>query len=144
LPTGTSPAALSGKISTLRGSAPLNLELGTLGHSADGAKIYKLTNIVGIQQISTEIPGGFKLSQNYPNPFNPSTIIKFDIPSNDKVVKLSIFNSLGQEVAVLVNKKLGAGSYEYTFDGEDLNSGVYFYKLQTESFSETKKMLFIK
>jgi hypothetical protein len=99
---------------------------------------------VNISPISSEIPNTFALKQNYPNPFNPSTKIRFDIPLNEKQVKLVVFNSIGQEVATLINEQLQPGEYEYTFDASGYSSGVYFYKLQAGSFSETKRMVLIK
>ncbi|MBT8382170.1 MAG: T9SS type A sorting domain-containing protein, partial [Ignavibacteria bacterium] len=88
-------------------------------------------------------PSEFKLEQNYPNPFNPSTTIKYSI-STKSFVTLKIFNILGKEMTTIVNKELDAGSYEVEFDAATLNSGVYFYKLEAGSFSETKKMLLMK
>ena len=98
---------------------------------------------VGIQNVSTEIPGKYELGQNYPNPFNASTAIKFSLPKNG-LVKLKVYDMLGREVASLVNKELTAGSYEYTFDGAKLSSGVYFYRIDAGDFSEVKKMTLIK
>ena len=90
----------------------------------------------------------FTLHQNYPNPFNPSTKIKFTIPSvgtHDRVsVQLIIYDVLGKEIAKLVNEEKPAGSYEVEFNGSNLSSGVYFYKLQAGSFVETKKMILMK
>ncbi len=95
------------------------------------------------------VPGEFVLNQNYPNPFNPSTTIKFGIP--DVVVdgspvstKLSVFNTLGQEVAVLVDEELQPDSYIVSFDASNLATGVYFYRLATPLHKETKKMIFVK
>ena len=110
-----------------------------------------LTEIIGIQNISTETPSSYSLGQNYPNPFNPTTKIRFSIVNgfpirtfgNDKVV-LKVFDVMGREVQTLVNERLQPGTYEATFDGSMLNSGVYFYKLVTNGFTETKKMLMIK
>lgn len=100
---------------------------------------------VGINQIGSEIPEKFALSQNYPNPFNPSTNIRFEIPANVKgTVLLTVFDAAGKTVGVLVNDELTPGIYEYTFSGSHLGSGVYFYSLRTDNFSETKKMLLIK
>lgn len=101
------------------------------------------TGNVGIQNISTEIPSAFSLKQNYPNPFNPSTNIKFHIKES-RLVTLIIYDILGKEVATLVNEKLQSGVYETTFDGGNLTSGVYFYKLSAGDFSETKKMFYLK
>ena len=99
--------------------------------------------ITGIQNTGNNIADEYKLEQNYPNPFNPTTNLKFKI-KNENFVKLSVFDASGKEVAVLVNSKLNAGEYEYTFDGAKLSSGVYFYTLQTDGFIETKKMMLVK
>lgn len=85
----------------------------------------------------------FSLSQNYPNPFNPSTNIQFSIP-NAQFVTLKVFDILGKEVATMINEKLYAGTYEKSFNASMLNSGVYFYRLQTENYSDTKRMTLIK
>ena len=107
-----------------------------------------LTEIIGIQNISTEIPSAYSLSQNYPNPFNPTTNIKFEVArhggSSTGVVKMVIFDVMGREVQTLVNERLQPGTYEASFDGSMLNSGVYFYKLVVDGFSETKRMILIK
>ncbi|MFH1195859.1 MAG: sugar-binding protein, partial [bacterium] len=89
------------------------------------------------------VPVTFNLAQNYPNPFNPSTKISYSIESMDKV-RLSVFDVLGREVAVLVNDVQNAGSHEVSFVGSNLSSGVYFYKLQTSNAVITKKMLLLK
>jgi len=102
-----------------------------------------LTEITDIQNISTEIPSGYSLSQNYPNPFNPSTKIRYDIPKNE-FVKLLVFDALGREVETLVNEQQSAGTYEATFNGSQYPSGVYFYRLIANGFSETKKMLLVR
>ncbi|MFZ1853033.1 MAG: SBBP repeat-containing protein, partial [Nitrosomonas sp.] len=103
----------------------------------------KYSQSVGIKQLSSILPNRFSISQNYPNPFNPSTKIKFDIAKSG-LVKLIIFDISGKEVASLVEENLSPGSYETEFDGSKLTSGVYFYKIETGSFTETKKMLMIK
>lgn len=89
------------------------------------------------------IPNEFSLAQNYPNPFNPSTTISFTIPQSE-FVTLKVYDILGREVATLVNENLTAGNHTYNFDASKLTSGVYFYKLQTGKFSETKKMILMK
>lgn len=102
----------------------------------------------GIKRISGNIPESFSLFQNYPNPFNPSTRIKFQapptLPEGEAIIKLVIYDILGNEIATLVNEQLKPGSYEVEWDGSNYPSGVYFYKLITESFSETRKMVLIK
>jgi hypothetical protein len=85
----------------------------------------------------------YSLSQNYPNPFNPSTRIIFNIPE-DSHVQLVVYNLVGEVVALLLDEEKTAGSYEVVFDASELSSGVYFYRLQSNSFIQTKKMLLIK
>lgn len=100
--------------------------------------------VAGAVSVEEEnIPLEFSLSQNYPNPFNPSTIIKYAIPTSG-FVSLKIFNILGKEVATLVNQQMNAGNYKVEFDAANLSSGIYFYILQSGSFSKTNKMLLIK
>jgi hypothetical protein len=98
---------------------------------------------IGLSQVSAEIPERFSLSQNYPNPFNPVTKIKFSITELVNV-KLEVFDILGKKISVLVNDKFGPGVYEADFDASTLPSGVYFYKLSSGTFSESKKMVLIK
>jgi len=98
---------------------------------------------VSVQNISNVVSDKYKLEQNYPNPFNPVTKIRFEIPKSS-FVNLVIYNASGREVATLVNQKLNSGIYEKTFDASSLTSGVYFYRITSESFMETKKMLLIK
>jgi plastocyanin len=100
-------------------------------------------NPIGIKPISEIIPEKFKLYQNYPNPFNPSTIIKFDIASNTQV-KLSVFNMIGSEMAVLVNENLQPGAYSVDWNASKYSSGTYFYKLETPTFQETKRLILVK
>ncbi|MDP8267185.1 MAG: FlgD immunoglobulin-like domain containing protein, partial [Candidatus Tenebribacter davisii] len=89
------------------------------------------------------------LEQNYPNPFNPTTTISFSIAQTSSYVTLNIYNIKGQKVKSLLNEKLDACTHQVMWDGKDENgksatSGIYFYKLQTESFSKTNKMLMVK
>jgi hypothetical protein len=98
---------------------------------------------IGIQPISTEIPRRFDLKQNYPNPFNPVTNIEFDIAKTGNV-KLIIYNSLGQEVVTLINEELKPGSYKYDFNASNMTSGAYYYRLITDDFTKTNKMILIK
>ncbi len=89
------------------------------------------------------IPLEYSLQQNYPNPFNPTTIISFQLAANG-FTSLKVLDVLGREVAILVNEKLNAGTHVVNFDGSKLSSGVYYYKLSTGSFTETRKMVLIK
>jgi hypothetical protein len=120
--------------------------------------LYGDTSLTGLEPVSTRIPSDYKLSQNYPNPFNPSTKIKFDIPLSPLsslpaserergaggFVTLKIYDILGREVAMLVNEQLKPGTYEVEWDGSNYPSGVYYYRLITGEFSETKRMVLIK
>ena len=111
---------------------------------AVGQKVYKFTSkTIGIHQLSSNVPDDFFLYQNYPNPFNPVTNLEFGI-SNLGFVTLKVFDVLGKEVAILVNEELLPGSYKAEFNGADLPSGVYFYKLETDNFTEVKRMILLK
>jgi subtilisin-like proprotein convertase family protein len=95
-------------------------------------------------ETNTELyPDRFVLEQNYPNPFNPSTTIKYSI-SQISSVTLKVYDVLGNEVAILDNEEKSAGIYEVKFNGSNLSSGIYFYKLQAGSFIDTKKMILMK
>lgn len=114
----------------------------TFNDKADFDPAFSPLNAVNINTNNTQ-PLNFKLEQNYPNPFNSGTKIKFDLPESGLVI-LKIFNSLGQEVMTLINEQLASGTYEITFDATGYPSGVYFYKLITGKFIDTKKMFLIK
>lgn len=101
-------------------------------------------NQIGIEEEPNgPVPTGFSLAQNYPNPFNPSTVIRYSIPQA-AFVTLKVYNSLGQEVAVLVNAEQAAKTHEVTFDASKLSSGIYFYTVKAGNFVSTKKMMLIK
>jgi hypothetical protein len=102
-----------------------------------------LTSLLFAQENNISTPNDFSLEQNYPNPFNPSTTIRFSIPSASSV-QLKIYNVLGNEIATIVNETFPAGSYNVEYDASNLPSGIYFYTLTTNDFSETKKMTLIK
>lgn len=104
-----------------------------------------LLAVNGINSVDelSDYPSGFHLNQNYPNPFNPSTTISFLVP-NEEFVSLKVYNSLGEEVAELVNETKPAGNYSVTFDASELTSGIYFYKISAGNFIETKKMIYLK
>ncbi|MDQ3020950.1 MAG: SBBP repeat-containing protein [Bacteroidota bacterium] len=113
------------------------------GVNTDDYATIKYSQSVGITQISSNVPDRFSLSQNYPNPFNPATVISYQLTVSNYTT-LKVFDILGNEVTVLVNEKQNAGTYEVDFDGSNFPSGVYFYKLTTGNFSQTKKMNLIK
>ncbi|KAB2839942.1 MAG: T9SS type A sorting domain-containing protein, partial [Melioribacteraceae bacterium] len=101
--------------------------------------------LTDIEIINDNIPNEFELYQNYPNPFNPTTTISFAIPVGTQYAAyLQVFDILGREVITLVNENLQPGNYTINFDAGNLSSGVYFYKLTSGSFTQTKKMMLIK
>ncbi len=106
------------------------------------------TTPIGIISNNETIPSNFILYQNYPNPFNPQTTIKYDIPkapfTSETHVTLVIYDILGKEVKTLVNEYKKTGSYLVEFDGSNLASGVYFYKISASNYVETKKLVLIK
>jgi hypothetical protein len=92
---------------------------------------------------NNELPTSFALQQNYPNPFNPTTTIEYHVPVSG-FVKLSIFDMLGREIAVLVNGNVQAGKHRVTFDASSFTAGVYFYRMQAGAFVETKKLVLLR
>jgi hypothetical protein len=90
-----------------------------------------------------EIPTEYSISQNYPNPFNPMTEIKYQVPVVSNIV-IKVYDTYGKEVATLVNGNRQPGTYQVSFDGSKLASGVYFYRLQTKNFTDTKKLVIVK
>ncbi|MBS1493070.1 MAG: T9SS type A sorting domain-containing protein [Bacteroidetes bacterium] len=96
-----------------------------------------------VTQTSTEVPDRFSLKQNYPNPFNPVTKINYELRTAG-FVSIKVYDVMGKELSQLVNENQTTGSYEVTFDGTNLPSGVYYYRIETEGFSEVKKMNLVK
>ncbi len=103
----------------------------------------RYSELIGIKPISTNVPSNFDLKQNYPNPFNPSTKIRFDIPVYS-FVKISVFDIAGREVALLSNEYFRAGEYEADWNAAGYSSGIYFYRLVTDNFIQTRKMVLVK
>jgi len=89
------------------------------------------------------IPTDYSISQNYPNPFNPTTVIRYSVPKESKVV-VKVYNTIGQEVATLVNRVQNVGNYAVNFDASKLTSGIYIYRIQADKFVSTKKMILVK
>lgn len=114
-----------------------------------GNNIYKLNvtyNVIATaisENNISSVPKDFNLAQNFPNPFNPTTKIVYDIPESGNV-SLKVYDQLGKEVSTLVNSFRNAGSYEITFDGTALSTGIYFYKLDVNGLTSTKKMILVK
>jgi len=130
----------------------------TLNHTLTPTLRYRLKQIDNdgkfeyskVIEVDLGSPGRFELSQNYPNPFNPVTTIRFSIPASPNLsqrgalVKLIVYNLLGEEVAVLVNQVLEAGVHTINFNASELNSGLYIYKIESNGFVQSKKMTLIK
>jgi hypothetical protein len=118
---------------------------------ASGAYAYRLKQIDNCgafkysqeAEVTVVVPKVFALSQNYPNPFNPSTMISFDLPTKS-FVSLKIFDLLGREVATIVSEEMSTGSHVKQWNAENCPSGVYFYRLQAGSLTETKRMILMK
>ncbi len=94
-------------------------------------------------EVEAGIPDNYSISQNYPNPFNPTTNIKFAVPENSNV-KITIYNAVGKQVAVLVNDQFAPGFYNYSWNASNLASGVYFYEMVTNNFRQVQKMMLMK
>jgi Secretion system C-terminal sorting domain len=102
-----------------------------------------LNGVSAVENTANQSPMSYALNQNYPNPFNPTTVIQYQLPASSQV-SLKVYDVLGREVATLVDTKQSAGIYSVTFDGNNLASGVYFYRLQAGGFSDMKKLTLLK
>lgn len=142
---GTTPSSITN--GDFDGDGDLDLAVSLYGK----VRIYKNLTTVGNLTIGEDtnlLPGEFRLDQNYPNPFNPSTSINFDLPVNANV-RLSVFNSLAEEIAVLIDNEISAGTHSFNFNAENISSGIYFYRINVESengdhWTESKKMILMK
>jgi hypothetical protein len=105
---------------------------------------FTIQDVVPVEELNSGIPDEYNLAQSYPNPFNPSTIIEFSLPESVSNVNLSIYNVLGEKVAVLINNALTAGKYRYQWNAENFTSGIYIYELRTDKFVSFKKMILMK
>lgn len=122
--------------------AERNVVLGTV--NLDTINFYMTgVGVIGIEPNGNSIPQAFSLGQNYPNPFNPSTTISVDVPRTT-MVKLSVYDMLGKEIEVLVNTELKAGKYKALWNASNYSSGIYFYRIQTSEFTDTRKMILVK
>ncbi len=118
---------------------------GTYKFTINGIDSMQITSsvITGIAEPSPVVPSKFALSQNYPNPFNPTTLISFDI-AKQSIVKLVVYDILGRVVKTLVDEMKSPGNYKIRFDASMLTSGVYFYRITADNFTDSKKLLLIK
>jgi len=126
--------------------ASIKFTNGLTGWVVGGAGVILITNTSGIVQVShtsSNIRDKFYLSQNFPNPFNPETIVRYEIPLKSHI-SLVIFDALGKEILTLVRGQQNAGSYEVKVNAVNLPGGIYFLKMSSGEFTETKKMLLIK
>ena len=128
-------------VTQISNSSPSSYPYNIVGAIINGVKYGKLTD-VNSKEFASQIPNYYKISA-YPNPFNPSTIIRYEIPKEGRV-NISIFNLLGQKIAELVNGQKAAGEYVVMFDGSNLSSGIYFFRIQSGAFIETKKLVLQK
>jgi hypothetical protein len=145
LQTNPPISALAGSTDKMGDSvAEVHFYIGFFENVNGGAKIFKSTYIVtDVEPVSNLVPDDYELQQNFPNPFNPSTTINFSIPT-EEFVSLSVFNSLGEKVSTLVSENLNAGTYKYDWDAADLPSGIYFYRLNANEYTVSKKMILLK
>ncbi len=156
----TFPDSLKLRIRTSGGVTPGIYTVSVRANGTNGTPVHRRTvtlNVMDFTGIASQdvVPSEFYLYQNYPNPFNPSTNIRIDIPTTNPLpggvpegrsgfVRLTVFDLLGREVSTLVNKNLKPGKYEFQFNGSELPSGIYFYKLSAGEYTATRKMILIK
>ncbi len=154
--TNTSPCIDAGDTSSIYNDIPDNLNPSVAKFPSKGglrndigayggmtAAIISAVSVIGIRKTEGSIPSEYGLEQNFPNPFNSSSVIEFSIPVSSPV-KLTVFNLEGREVKTLVNSFLNTGNYVIRFDAFHLSSGVYFYKLSADNFSQIRKMILVK
>ena len=108
-----------------------------------GLYVMKLGTSTNITNNNGMNPDEYSLSQNYPNPFNPMTKIDFNIPKSG-LVTVKVYDNTGREVTTLINENRSSGAYSVYFDGAEYSSGVYFYSITADGFTDTKKMLLVK
>jgi D-alanyl-D-alanine carboxypeptidase len=124
-------------------SIMMNRDINTGPIAIDFMNTVLNNNPIGVTSYTNEVPRKYMLQQNYPNPFNPETKIRFSLPA-EGFVKLTVYDVLGKEVKVLVNRELKPGAYETDWNASGNPSGIYFYKLESKGFTQTKKMILVK
>lgn len=129
----------------LDGSGNVYVTGGSVGSETyfDYVTVKYSQSATGVYQTTSDLPGKYFLSQNYPNPFNPITSIEFSLPIRGHI-SLKVFNVSGQEIAVLVEEELNAGTYTTQWDGTAMPGGIYYYRLQTNGHSQTRKLVLLK
>jgi len=132
-------------VSVIMFALPILLQAQYMGGNGRGdVSLATLNNILtNTENNNNVIPSMYSLHQNYPNPFNPVTRIKFEIPKSS-FVNFTVYDILGREVAKLVNDNLKAGTYIYDWNASQYPTGMYFYKLTADNFTDVKKMVLIK
>jgi hypothetical protein len=144
--TTTSSGVRVGYIVLARNGASVQFNVGDTNAVAGTASVSSVqwtgATPTAVRQVNNA-PAQFNLAQNYPNPFNPSTMIRFALPER-QTVTLRVFNLLGEEVATIVNETLGAGEHVVEFNAKGLATGMYLYKLQAGSMTQTKRMLLVR
>jgi hypothetical protein len=134
--------------STVPDEAYIEMDIIPSGTAYHTGTTYKIDDLsfgpaTGIEETFSVRPDEFTLSQNFPNPFNPSTTISFSVPSRS-FVSLKVFDCLGKEVGTIVSEELSAGNYSRQWNASSLPSGVYYYRLQSGSFTDTKKLVLLR
>jgi ligand-binding sensor domain-containing protein len=113
---------------------------------SDGLVVFNENGVVSIGEKNEDFekfPNNFNINQNYPNPFNPLTNIEFDLPKSSDV-RIEVYNTAGQKIQTLLNRKMSAGSHQVEFNAQDLSSGVYFYRIEAGEFQDVKKMILLR
>ena len=132
------------RITGTLGQTVMGITAGSSNNDYSGFWYQENSIITGVEKkMQNTLPKEYILAQNYPNPFNPSTMINYSMPKTG-LVTIKVYNILGKEIATLVNGEKIAGNYSVQFSGSKLSSGVYFYRMQAGSFSQTKKLILLK
>ena len=143
--SGTAPSQTTNVYAWNTGSlySPAKVQIPMWQYNSRHTGVYGNIDVVGVNENAGNLPKEFKLNQNYPNPFNPATTISFDLPKSG-LVNITAYDITGKECAVIFSGYKYAGSHEVNFNASNLTSGVYFYRISSEGFSDTKKMILIK